>query len=66
MFRVLGLFGLGAAFLAISPELRATLMDGIETGGKFLSDNSPLSYVGVGIAALAGAMFWVYRAAQPR
>ena len=66
MWRIIGLFGLGFAFLMISPELRGTVMDGIHGLGNYLAANSPTSYVCVGVTALVGAMFWVYRAAQPR
>ncbi|HLH18091.1 MAG TPA: hypothetical protein VKX45_12780 [Bryobacteraceae bacterium] len=66
MFRALGMFGLAGAFLLISPELRASVWDTIDAAGKLLESHSPLSYVGVGIAILAGAMYWVYRSAQPR
>jgi hypothetical protein len=66
MLKVLGAFGLGIAFLVISPELRASLMELISAIGSFLNAHSPVSYFFVGIAGLLGAMIWVYRAAQPR
>jgi hypothetical protein len=66
MLKVLGAFGLGILFLLISPELRATVMEGIDGIGNFLNANSPGSYVCVGVAGLIGAMIVVYRAAQPR
>jgi hypothetical protein len=66
MLKVLGAFGLGIAFLVISPELRGSVMGGIEALGNFLTAHSPGSYVCVGIVGLGGAMIWVYRAAQPR
>ena len=66
MFRVIGTFGLGGAFLLISPELRGTVIDGINACARFLDVHSPLSYVGVGVVILLGGMVWIYRAAQPR
>jgi F0F1-type ATP synthase membrane subunit c/vacuolar-type H+-ATPase subunit K len=66
MFRALGMFGLAGAFLLISPELRTSVWDEIDAAGKLLQYYSPLSYFGVGLAILAGAMYWVYRSAQPR
>ncbi len=66
MFRALGMFGLAGAFLAISPELRTSVLGVIEAGGKLLEFYSPLSYFGVGLVIVAGAMYWVYRSAQPR
>ena len=66
MLKALGAFGLGILFLLISPELRATVMQGIDAVGNFLNANSPGSYVCLGVAGLIGAMIVVYRAAQPR
>lgn len=66
MLRALGMFGLGGAFLIISPELRANVMGDLDAFGNFLNAHSPISYVCVVFLFLAGAMFWVYRAAQPR
>jgi hypothetical protein len=66
MLRAFSIFGLGGIFLVVSPELRGSVMDEIQALGVFLNNHSPLSYLCVGAAALGGAMFWVYRAAQPR
>jgi len=66
MFRVLGMFGLGGAFLLISPELRGSLMGTIDSAGKLMELHSPLSYVLLGVALLFAAIFWVHRSAQPR
>ncbi len=66
MFRILGMFGLGIGFVLISPGLRRSLMDDFEAFGNAMSEYSPLSYVGLGLLILAGLMFMVYRAAQPR
>jgi hypothetical protein len=66
MLKVLGAFGLGLLFLAISPELRGSLMELIDAIANYLNDHSPVSYICVGVAGLIGAMIWIYRAAQPR
>jgi hypothetical protein len=66
MLKALGMFGLAGAFLVISPELRGSVMGGIDAFGNFLSVNSPLSYVCLAVVGLVAAMVWVYRAAQPR
>jgi hypothetical protein len=41
-------------------------MGAFDACGTFLDQHSPLSYVGVAVLVLAGMMFGVYRAAQPR
>jgi hypothetical protein len=66
MFRLLGMFGLGILFLLISPGLRGNVLDAFAACGIFLDHYSPFSYVGVAVVVLAGMMFGVYRAAQPR
>jgi hypothetical protein len=66
MFKALSMFGLGGAFLMISPELRGTVMADLAAIGNFLNEHSPFSYFLLGLVALGGAMIWVYRAAQPR
>jgi hypothetical protein len=65
MLRVMGTFGLGILFLTISPALRASLMEDADHVQRFLVAYSPFSYVGVGMAILAGMMFALYRASQP-
>jgi hypothetical protein len=66
MLRALGIFGLGGAFLLISPSLRGSVMGLIEATSNYLTANSPLSYVCLGVVGLVVAMIWVYKAAQPR
>lgn len=66
MLKVLSAFGLGIAFLVISPELRSTLFEEIDALGNYLTAHSPASYFVLGVAGLVFAMIWVYRAAQPR
>lgn len=66
MVRALGCFGLGILFLAVSPELRNTVLDVLNAAGHQIEIYSPISYVGIGLAILGGLMFCLYRAAQPR
>ena len=66
MLRLSGMFGLGILFLLISPNLRGSVAGIFDACASFVAQNSPLSYVGLGVLALAGMMFMVYRAAQPR
>lgn len=66
MLRALGCCGLGILFVAISPELRTSVFNGIDTIGHAIEIYSPLSYVGIGIAILAGLMLVLHRAAQPK
>jgi hypothetical protein len=66
MTRLLGILGLGCAFLLVSPELRGTAVGVVVALARLLEENSPLSYVGVGVAMLVAAMLWVHRAAHPR
>jgi hypothetical protein len=60
------MFGLGILFLLISPNLRGTVTGIFDAFAGFVAQNSPFSYVGLAVLALAGMMFMVYRAAQPR
>jgi hypothetical protein len=66
MLRVLGTFGLGLLFLAVSAPLRSSLMGGLDSLGKTIELYSPLSYVVLAVLTLAGMMFWLYRSSQPR
>jgi len=66
MFRALGMFGLGIVFLVISDSLRASVMNGLDSLSKAIQVYSPFSYVGIGLGILAGLMFGLYKAAQPR
>jgi hypothetical protein len=70
MLRAIGVFGFGAVFLAISPGLRGDISGVLSAGFVHayvgLSYYSPLSYVGLGVVLIAGLMFMVRRAVQPR
>jgi hypothetical protein len=66
MLRVLGTFGLGILFVLISPALRGSLLDDLGAIRHAIEVNSPLSYIGIGVAVLAGMMFALHQASQPR
>jgi hypothetical protein len=66
MFRAVGTFGLGIIFVAISPVLRGTLLDDLGAIRHAIEVNSPVSYIGIGLAVLAGLMFALHQASQPR
>lgn len=66
MLRPLGLLGLGAAFLMISPKLRDVVLSLLSQGEASLVRNSPYSYVGVGAGIVCLMVFAMYRGAQPR
>ena len=64
--RTLGMFGLGATFLAISPPLRASLMDELTSLNLFVEDCGLWSYTALALAALATAMLWVHHTSRSR
>ncbi len=66
MFRALGTFGLGILFVAISPALRVSLVDDADHLQKVIVDNSPWSYVALGVGVLALLMFGLHRSSQPK
>jgi hypothetical protein len=66
MFRVFGMFGLGIVFLVISPPLRDSVVNTVDSVSKTIQVYSPFSYVGIAFAVLGGLMFCLHKAAQPR
>ena len=70
MLRLLGMFGLGVAFLVISPRLRTDVIDSITAASTqfslSLAEYSPISYVAVGLVFIGGVMFLFRKAAAPR
>ena len=66
MLRAAGTFGLGILFIAISPALRGSLLDDLGAIEHAIVVNSPISYIGIGLAVLAGLMFALHQASQPR
>ncbi len=53
-------------FLIISPAFRETLTNGMAGGLDRMAQNSPWSYIGVGVLTLILLMVYMYRTAQPR
>jgi hypothetical protein len=66
MTRVLGTFGLGGLFLMVSPKLRFSLSASFDFLSVQMDRHQPYSYIGLGVAVLAGVMIFVYQSAQPR
>jgi hypothetical protein len=56
MTRLLGTFGMGSAFLLISPALRATAMNGFAWLVFRVQEGSPYSYVLLGLLFFGGAV----------
>ena len=66
MLRAFGTFGLGIVFVAISPALRGSLMDDADQLQRTIVNNSPWSYIGIGLGILTLLMFGLHRSSQPR
>ena len=66
MLRIMGTIGLGILFLLISPVLRETIVDDAQACQLVMANNSPGSYIALGVAILLGMMYALHRAAQPR
>jgi succinate dehydrogenase/fumarate reductase cytochrome b subunit len=66
MIRALGIFGLPVLFLMVSPVLRVNLMSDLGSFEHTVEVYSPLSYVGIALVVVAGLMFCLHRASQPR
>jgi hypothetical protein len=56
MLRILSIFGMAAAFLLISPPLRATVLNGLGQATLTLAKYSPYSYIVLALALGAGAV----------
>jgi len=66
MLRALSMFALGGGFLMISPKLRLTLMDNLNTGVISMDAHAPYSYAGLVMLILLCFFFSLSRGAQPR
>jgi len=66
MLRIMGTIGLGILFVLISPALRETIVEEAQACQVAMANNSPGSYIALGVAILLGMMFALHRAAQPR
>ena len=66
MTRACGCLCIAALFLAISPKIRQTTLDGIGPINHQLELYAPYSYIGVTVLVLLVLMMSFYRGAQPR
>ena len=66
MTRLFSTFGLGILFVTISPNLRGTVWSAVDASLQWMTVNGPGSYIGLGFVTLAGMMFGLHRASQPR
>ena len=66
MIRALSLSAMTGTFLMISPKLRESVAGGYNQAGLTLEQNSPYSYIILGVVVIIGLMILVSRSAQPR
>jgi hypothetical protein len=66
MVRVLSLMAMTGGFLAISPHLRDSLLGGYTQAGATMDQNSPYSYIALGLAVVGALMVFLYKSSQPR
>jgi hypothetical protein len=66
MFRAITLMAMAGGFLAISPSLRDSLLDGYTQAGTTMEVNSPYSYIALGGVLVLALMVFLYKSAQPR
>ena len=55
-----------AMFLSISPKLRDSILGGYNDAGIKMAQNSPYSYIALGVGIVGGLMIFLYKASQPR
>jgi hypothetical protein len=66
MFRAICLVGMAGTFLAVSGDLRNTVLDVAAQAVNGMEAHQPYSYVGLGFAFVAGLMIFVSRGSAPR
>jgi hypothetical protein len=66
MLRGFSMCGLGGTFLVISPNLRHTVLSGIDSGVNSMAMYAPYSYIGAVAAGMIVVMIALSRGAQPR
>ena len=66
MTRAMGCLGIAVLFLAISPKIRQTMLDGIGSVSHQFELYAPYSYIGGIVLVLLVLMMSFYRGAQPQ
>ena len=66
MTRAIGCLGIAVLFLAISPKIRQTVLDGIGSVNHQFELYAPYSYIGGIVLVLLVLMMSFYRGAQPQ
>ena len=66
MVRAFCLIGMAGGFLAISGDLRNSVVDTFSEATTSLSEHSPYSYIGLGVVVLLGLMFYISRGTAAR
>jgi len=64
MARAISLFGFSGGFLMLSPKLRQSLADSMQGGVQSLDQNSPWSYVGVGVLMVLAFLVFLGRSSK--
>jgi hypothetical protein len=66
MVRAISLIAMTGCFLMMSPKLRDSIEGGYFQAGITMDQNSPYSYIALGIALVGGLMIYMFKASQPR
>ncbi len=66
MIRAISLMGMAGGFLLISPKFRYSIVDVYSQAVDQIQVHSPISYVLLGVGALAGLMLYMHKTSQPR
>jgi len=61
MVRAIALLGMAGGFLAISPDLRDSVVNTISQAAIGMEDYGPLSYVGLGFLTFVGLLYYFSR-----
>jgi hypothetical protein len=61
MVRAIALIGMTGGFLAISPDLRDTVVDTISAAAIGIEDHGPYSYIGLGFVMFVALLYYFSR-----